>query len=87
LRHTHVSVLIATGTDILKISRRLGHDKPSTTLNVYGHLIKDRDDEMVKALEGLLKIVRRGENETFVGGCGSTFPNLVLVEMFQRVRR
>ena len=55
LRHTHVSLLIASGMDILKISRRLGHDKPTTTLNVYGHLIKDRDDEAVKALEGLLK--------------------------------
>jgi hypothetical protein len=31
--------------DILKISRSLGHDKPTTTLNVYGHLIKDRDDD------------------------------------------
>ena len=55
LRHTHVSLLIDAGVDILKISRRLGHDKPSTTLNVYGHLIKSDDDAAVKAMEGVLK--------------------------------
>jgi integrase len=55
LRHTHVSLLIDAGVDILKISRRLGHDKPSTTLNVYGHLIKSDDDAAVRAIEGVLK--------------------------------
>src|SRR5262245_18608786 len=55
LRHTHVSLLIDAGVDILKISRRLGHDKPSTTLNVYGHLVKGDDDAAVRALEGVIK--------------------------------
>src|SRR5215469_378939 len=39
LRHTHASLLIASGMDILTISRRLGHSSPTITLNVYGHLI------------------------------------------------
>jgi integrase len=55
LRHTHASVLISLGWDVLKVSRRLGHDKPSTTLNVYGHLIKDTDDAAVAQMEGMLK--------------------------------
>jgi integrase len=55
LCHTHASVLIHLGWDILKVSRRLGHDKPSTTLNVYGHLIKDTDDAAVAQMEGMLK--------------------------------
>jgi integrase len=55
LRHTHASMLISLGWDILKVSRRLGHDKPSTTLNVYGHLIKDTDDAAVAQMEGMLK--------------------------------
>jgi integrase len=43
LRHTHASMLIASGLDVLTISRRLGHSKPSTTLDVYGHLFKGGD--------------------------------------------
>src|SRR5262249_39713345 len=40
LRHTHASTLIASGLDVLTISRRLGHATPAITLNVYGHLFK-----------------------------------------------
>src|SRR5262249_7507665 len=35
LRHTHASMLIAAGVDILTVSRRLGHASPSITLDVY----------------------------------------------------
>jgi integrase len=44
LRHTHASMLIAAGMDILTISRRLGHASPTITLNTYGHLIHGADD-------------------------------------------
>lgn len=44
LRHTHASMLIAAGMDILTISRRLGHASPMITLNTYGHLIHGADD-------------------------------------------
>lgn len=43
LRHTHASVLIASGLDVLTISRRLGHGSPAITLKVYGHLFKTDD--------------------------------------------
>ena len=36
LRHTNASVLVSKGMDILTISRRLRHSKPSVTLDVYG---------------------------------------------------
>ena len=55
LRHTHASTLIASGLDMLTISRRLGHGSASITLNVYGHLMKTDDrsaDIMEKALAG-----------------------------------
>jgi integrase len=55
LRHTHVSILIRAGVDILTISRRLGHSKASVTLDVYGHLIGGADEAAAKAIEGLLK--------------------------------
>jgi integrase len=55
LRHTHVSMPIRAGVDILTISRRLGHSKAAITLDVYGHLIGGADAAAAKALEGLLK--------------------------------
>lgn len=55
LRHTHASMLIAAGVDILTISRRLGHSKPSVTLDSYGHLIKGADAAAAEAIARLLR--------------------------------
>ena len=54
LRHANASVLISKGVDILTISRRLGHSKPSVTLDVYGHLIEGTDTAAPQALTGVL---------------------------------
>ena len=54
LRHTHASVLIRAGVDILTISRRLGHYKPSVTLDTYGHLIEGADAAAAAAITGAL---------------------------------
>jgi integrase len=43
LRHTHASMLIKAGEDILTVSRRLGHSSAAITLGVYGHLISSKD--------------------------------------------
>ena len=37
------------------ISRRIGHSKPATTLNVYGRLVEGSDAAAAKAIEGMLK--------------------------------
>ena len=39
LRHTAASIMLNRGITILVVSRILGHSKPSTTLDIYGHLI------------------------------------------------
>ena len=54
LRHTHASVLLNAGVDVLTVRRRLGHRKASTTLDVYGHTIEGADKAATKKLEGLL---------------------------------
>ena len=54
-RHSHASMLIRAGVDILTISRRLGHSKAAITLDFYGHLIEGADAAAAKAIEGLLK--------------------------------
>jgi integrase len=50
MRHTHASILIASGLDVLTISRRLGHGSPAITLKVYGHLFKT-DDRAAQIME------------------------------------
>ena len=54
-RHSHASMLIRAGVDILTISRRLGHSKAATSLDTYGHLIEGADAAAAKAIEGVLK--------------------------------
>jgi integrase len=51
LRHTHASMLIASGMDVLTISRRLGHSSPTITLQVYGHLIHGADDRAAQIMD------------------------------------
>ncbi len=40
-RHTFASLQIEGGTNIVRLSRLLGHDKPSFTLDVYAHMLDD----------------------------------------------
>jgi integrase len=54
LRHTHASMLIAAGVDILTISRRLGHSSPTITLGVYGHLVHGTDDRAAQVIDAAL---------------------------------
>jgi integrase len=51
LRHTHASQLIASGMDVLTISRRLGHGSPTITLSVYGHLFSNTDARAAEIME------------------------------------
>jgi integrase len=53
LRHTHASMLIADGLDVLSLSRRLGHGSAAITLGVYGHLFKP-DDRAAAIMEQAL---------------------------------
>jgi len=53
-RHSHASMLIRAGVDVLTISRRLGHTQASITLDVYGHLLEGADAAAAKAISGVL---------------------------------
>jgi integrase len=55
LRHTHASMLIAAGMDILTISRRLGHSTATVTLSVYGHLIGGTDDRAAQTMDAAFR--------------------------------
>ena len=53
LPHTHASQLIASGMDVLTISRRLGHGSPAITLSVYGHMFTNTDARAAEITEGM----------------------------------
>ncbi len=55
LRHSHASALIASGQDIVTVSRRLGHASPTITLSVYAHLFDKTDEAAADAIEAVLK--------------------------------
>jgi integrase len=54
LRHSHVSALIGK-LDPLSISRRVGHAKVSTTMDLYGHLFAQTDAVAANAIEAALR--------------------------------
>jgi integrase len=54
LRHTHASQLIAAGIDIVTISKRLGHAKPSVTLAIYAHMFNTDDSKAAAAINAAL---------------------------------
>jgi integrase len=56
-RHTHASLLIGSGADVVAVSRRLGHANPSITLTVYSHAFARRDS--VPLGEHLAAFMRR----------------------------
>ena len=65
LRHTHASMLIAGGVDVLTVTR-LGHASPTITLNVYGHLIHGGDDRAAQIVAAAFgsKMVADGGKRT-----------------------
>jgi integrase len=57
LRHTHVSQLIASGLDVLTISRRIGHASPAITLGVYGHMFANTDARAAEVMQAAFERV------------------------------
>ena len=51
LRHSHASLLIELGFSPTLIAARLGHAKVSMTLDIYGHLYPNKQDELAERLE------------------------------------
>jgi integrase len=61
LRHTSASLLIGEGTDIVTVSKRLGHSKTSTTTDIYAHKLRKTDVEAANKLEGLFNKKGQGK--------------------------
>lgn len=62
-RHSMASILINNGTDILSVSRRLGHTRASTTLNFYGHILQEADARSSHCIADVLLRKKDEEND------------------------
>jgi integrase len=55
LRHVHASLVVASGIDVKTLQVRLGHSRPSTTMNIYPYLMPGRAELAARALDTLLR--------------------------------
>ena len=55
LRHMHASYLLDAGVPLHTVSRRLGHERASTTSDIYGHAIDARDQGAADLFGALLR--------------------------------
>lgn len=55
LRHTHATLLMEAGANIVDISKRLGHKNTSITLDIYSHVTQKMKNDTVDIFEKLIK--------------------------------
>jgi integrase len=62
-RHTHATELIAAGIPLPDVSRRLGHSRVSTTMDIYAHVLPKNDSKIIDAIDVIFnkKIVKKQE--------------------------
>jgi len=53
-RHTVASMLIHNGTDVVSVSKRLGHARTSTTTDIYAHVMQEADRQASECLADVL---------------------------------
>lgn len=54
-RHSHASILLNNGVNIVAVSKRLGHSTVAQTLETYTHLMPESDEKMMKTIEKIKK--------------------------------
>ena len=54
-RHFHASVCLEDDENALATSRRLGHSSITTTMDVYGHLMKGRQKSLAQSFAKALE--------------------------------
>ena len=58
LRHTAASLMLNNGVPVIVVSKILGHVKPSTTMDIYGHLINEMQEEAARIMDNLVTPVQ-----------------------------
>jgi hypothetical protein len=58
LRHTAASLRLNHGIPVIVVSKMLGHSKPSITMDVYGHLYNEIQDEAAQLVDEIVTPVQ-----------------------------
>jgi integrase len=53
IRHSHASLLIDQGANVVAVAQRMGHTDPAVTLRVYGHLFEGVQEDLTRRLDSL----------------------------------
>jgi integrase len=70
LRHTAATLMLNHGIPVIVVSRRLGHARPSITLDIYGHLLPSMQSEAAELMDELVTPIELHQN------CTETAPKL-----------
>ena len=70
LRHTAASLMLNNGIPVIIVSRRLGHARPSITLDIYGHIIPSMQSKAAELMDELVTPIELHRN------CTETAPKL-----------
>ena len=54
LRHTAATLMLMNGIPLLVVTRRLGHSKPSVTLDIYGHYLPGMQEKAANLMDELV---------------------------------
>ena len=83
LRHTFATWLLSSGTDVTTVSSLLGHSSASTTLNVYSHVIFEKQHEAVRIVDRLLALPRNPD----ASSSASRHKDTVITEQSTQMRQ
>jgi integrase len=53
-RHTHITLAIQAGANLLAVSKRVGHAKPSITSDLYGHVTPEMHADVADRIAGVM---------------------------------
>ena len=53
LRHTAATQMLTNGADPITVSKRLGHSKPSTTMDIYGHAVPGMQEDAASIMDDI----------------------------------
>jgi integrase len=67
-RHSHASLLIDQGANVLAVAERMGHADPAITLRVYGHLFEGVQEQLTAKLEATRQAAEQAPQEGQIVG-------------------
>jgi integrase len=66
LRHAYASLMIQAGESVIVVAARMGHSRPSMTLDVYAHDYQMKDAVGIATPDEMVDLARAMDCESFV---------------------